>query len=97
MATGETIPNLGEKEVNFTADNGQEASITYQVANITKPLTSVGELCDSRKRVVFGATGGFIYSLDDGSVVPFTRRNGLYEINHWIRKKSPGNNDEVDF
>ena len=90
MADGNTKPNLGEKPMDFIATDGKGAHQVYQMAQISKPLTSVGEICDKRNRVVFGSSGGFIYNLDTHRVIPFHRKNKLYAMNQWVRlKKNP--------
>ena len=57
---------------------------------------SVGEKCDEGNRVVFGASGGFVYNLMTGSVTHFTRNNKLYELEHWV-KTDMGKNRGLDF
>ena len=40
--------------------------MTYQVADVTKPLNSVSKMCDARNVVTFTAEGGTIKNLWTG-------------------------------
>ena len=88
MANGEPLPNLGEKVLKGVDKEGNELAVRYQIADVTQPLNSISEICDTGARVVFGSGGGFVYHLKDGGVTPFRRSGKLYELDHWIRKPS---------
>ena len=85
VASGEGLPNFGEKAVTGLDAYGQDLDITYQVADVTRPLNSVSELCDRGARVIFGRGGGYIYHLGSGKVTPFRRSGRLYELDQWVR------------
>lgn len=86
MANDETTPNLGEKVISFTTTTGELATKKYQIADVSRPIDSVGEICDSGCRVVFGSGGGFIYHLATGRVEPFHRMGRLYGLDLWMPK-----------
>ena len=56
-ADGTKIANLGEKIVMGLTEGEQPISMTYQMAEVTRPLCSVGKICDGQKLVVFGPGG----------------------------------------
>ena len=86
VANGEPLPNMGQPSVTFTTDGEDIDAAVLQCANVTRPLSAIGEICDTNKRVVFGANGGFIYNLENGHCTYFSRRGKLYERDMWIRK-----------
>ena len=67
---------------------GNDLAIRYQIAEVTQPLNSISEICDTGARVLFGSGGGFVYHLKDGGVTPSRRSGKLYELDQWIRKPS---------
>ena len=87
MANGAPVPNLGETTVRFVTADGGTGTQTYQMAQISRPLASVGKSCDERQRVAFGARGGFIYQLDTGRAIPFSRIGGLCELGQRLKKQ----------
>ena len=84
VASGDDLPNLGQKTVNVVTEDGKSAMFTTQIADVAKPLTSVGETCDKGNLVIFSATGGAIYNLNSRDVIPFTRRNRNYELTYYV-------------
>ena len=63
---------------------GNKKSKIYQVADVTRMLDSIADICDDKCRVVFGAGGGFIWSMEDGTTTPIHRRGKRYETDYWI-------------
>ena len=85
-ASGERIPNLGQQNIDFITDEGRPLRGQYQVAEVNRPLLSVGKICDNNKRVIFGKNGGAIVCLRTGRTTSFVRQNGVYVLNMWIKK-----------
>ena len=83
-ANGVRLPNQGQKRVTSVTADGQTLGMTYQIADVTKPLNSVGRICDKGKAVVFGAQGGYILDLHTLEKVKFTREQGVYLMRTWI-------------
>ena len=81
----ERIPNLGQQVLEVTTNEGREKKALYQVAEVTRPLTSVGSTCDQNNFVIYGPRGGCIYSLVNVSQTLFDRRGGIYELDLWLR------------
>ena len=75
--------NRGQTIAALTSDY-QRANVTFQIADVSRPLTSVGEVCDKGNLVVFGPKGGFIMSLHGESKTRFERSGGVYELELWL-------------
>ena len=83
-ADGGRIANLGETTVPVAMENGLRTSATFQVADVSRPLMSVGKVCEMGNRVLFGAGGGYILNVATGSATPFYKRDGVYIFTVWI-------------
>ena len=46
MGDGSTIPNLGQQSLNLSDDDGKNVKSVFQIAAVTRPLMSVGRICD---------------------------------------------------
>ena len=64
-ANGSTIKNEGEKTVLMVTKDGQWRGMKFQVCDVTRPLYSVHELCETGHSVVFSPSwdrrGSYIY------------------------------------
>ena len=92
-ASGQSMPNQGQKLLRVATDEGQEFGMTYQVTDVAKGLTSVGGICDAgdgQNFVVFTSAGGYIASPQNWTTTKFTRKNGAYILRTWLRKPSTG-------
>ena len=88
-ASGKRIANLGEKSLNMMTDNGQWAQGTWQIADISRPLSSVLQMCKQGHRVIFGLYGGIVQSVSTGdTVAAFGVEDNVYVMNLWIDPKS---------
>ena len=77
-ANGQPIPNKGEMTLELQSGNAAISS-KFQVAQISRPLWSVGKICDAGYRVVFESGQGTIHHIKSGKeVVVFPRQGGLY-------------------
>ena len=90
-ASGDEIPNQGEQVLPSVAENGMVSKHRWQLAPVTRPLASVGELCDAGNRVVFGKSGGMIENVKTGTQTFFTREQGTYLLDMWIPPVQEGN------
>ena len=82
-ADGTTLANLGEKCIKATTNEGHCVSLGFQMADVTKPLASVGRICDSGNEVSFGPNSGCIYNVKTGCMTEFRRVNGVYVLEAW--------------
>ena len=89
VADGNTIPNMGQKEIDCVDAAGDDDNLTYQISRVGMPLTSVGDLCDAGEKghlVIFGARGGIRLNLATQQITPFTRVNRRYKWTFWAKK-----------
>jgi len=85
VANGEEVTNEGEQVLPAVAENGKVTKHKWQMAAVSRPLKSVGEVCDEGKRVIFGRSGGIVYDIYSGEVTSeFTREHGTYLMDLWI-------------
>ena len=61
--------------------------MTFQVADVSRPLTAVGQVCDKGNYVIFGPKGGIIVNRDSQAQTRFQRHNGIYELDLWIENE----------
>ena len=62
----------------------------YQVAEVTKALCSVGQMCDQGNVLVFTSTGGYIHHPATQKKTRFAREGKMYVLNTWVRQPSEG-------
>ena len=85
-ADGTRLPNLGEKRLNVVTEDGDEMTQTFQVVDVTRPLSSVGEIADKGNIVVFGRNGGYIWNPKTQATLPFQRDQGVYQLQTWVQE-----------
>ena len=84
VGDGGKLGNLGEKHLNLGAPSGIGSNIntvssTFQIANVTRPLMSVGHVCDKGLNVLFEKKHAIIRIQTGEEVCRFTRGDsGLY-------------------
>ena len=77
-ASGEIISNRGQVNLEMKAGSIPLKS-TFQVSKISKPLWSVGKLCDAGLKVEFGKAAAIVSLGASGrKICEFKRENGLY-------------------
>ena len=82
------IPNLGQKKFDVVTEDGAEGNIRYQIADVSRPLNAISDICDAGNRVIFGKNGGMILNVEKGSETYFSREDGIYILNYWIKPKN---------
>jgi hypothetical protein len=88
MGDGGTIPNLGESQLNL-ADGGKDLQSTFQIAAVTRPLMSVGRICDQGHSITFDAVMAIVKSTDGSELCRFERQpGGLYVAK--LKLRNPG-------
>lgn len=85
------MANLGERELRVGVDkearNEGIVESVFQIAQVTRPLMSVGKVCDGGAEVLFTAKEDIV-SKNGREICRFTRTNGgLYLVN--MRLKQP--------
>ena len=94
MATGS--PNLGQKKVQGVTEEGLSLGMTWQIADIKKPLASIGRICDAGNVAFFTKNGGYVVQQgllgetiekierQGRNALRMKRDNGVYSFNLWV-------------
>ena len=78
MDDGGTIPNLGESSLNLS-DQDRDLQSVFQIAAVTRPLMSVGRICDNGHSITFNAVMAVVHDADGAELCKFERQaGGLY-------------------
>lgn len=92
IGDGRKISNDGQVCLNLQTMDADPSSIasTFQVAKVSRPLMSVGKICDNGMDVVFSADKAKVVTKEGAEVCTFERVNGgLYLAK--FRLKRPNN------
>ena len=90
VASGDLIPNLGEKRFVGVCENGETRNMTAQVCDVNKALLSVKRMVQAGNRVVFEATGGYIEDAQTGERIHMKENGGMYMLKMWVQRPFPG-------
>ena len=97
-ASGTRLANMGQKVLNVTTNEGKDTTVLYQIAEVSRPLTSVSATCDKGNWVVYTPKGGFIYNMQTGERTSFERQGGIYQLDLWVRdEENRGGQPSSDF
>ena len=78
-ATGDRVPNEGECPLSFSVgEKGLDVSGKFQVAQVTRPLMSIGKICDKGNTMTFTKDKGIVNGPDGSQICVFERDRGLY-------------------
>ena len=86
VGNGEKVSNDGQCLLNLEQD-GLPLQSTFQIAGITRPLMSVGRVCDQGLRCQFDDKEALVLDKSGGVVCRFVRQGGLYVAK--LKLKSP--------
>ena len=70
MGDGGTIQNLGESRLSLSDQS------VFQIAAVTRPLMSVGRICDQGHSITFNAAMAVVHAVDGTELCKFERQNG---------------------
>ena len=90
MGDGGTISNLGQKQQNSAGSSvGSDLQSIFQIAAVTRPLVSVGKICDEGRNITFDNISAVVRSKYGQELCRFHREpsGGLYVAK--LRLKSP--------
>jgi len=93
-ADSQKIPNEGQVALRFQGeqDGDKVVNSVFQVADVNRPLMSVGRICDQGHKVTFDSEKGEVICKKTGKIVmTFKRRGGLYTADLVLKapKKRP--------
>ena len=78
MGDGVTIANLGQKRLHLSDDDRDLCSV-FQIAAVTRPLMSVGKICDEGHNITFYAVQAIVRDKGGSELCKFHRTpEGLY-------------------
>ena len=83
-AGSDELPNLGMWNLPAISAEGEKTMLKTQVAEVSLPLSSVGETCDEGNLVIFSAKGGLVCNVTTGDVKRFGREQGMYILEQWV-------------
>ena len=88
VASGDLIPNLGEK--NFTAygEQGQASAIKAQVCEVNKALLSVSRMVQAWNTVVFSRSGSYVEDEQTNERIPLREQGGMCTLKLWVKNES---------
>ena len=80
MGDGGVIPNLGQKQLNLQdGEDGGALQSCFQIAAVTRPLMSVGRMCDEGHNVTFDNVCAVVRTKGGDELCRFHREaGGLY-------------------
>ena len=86
VANGQNILNEGQKRcIMMTPGSATPKGIIFQVSDVHKPLMSVGAMTDAGFECLLAKEGGFMRDVEQGEIIPLTRRGNLYILKAWVR------------
>ena len=89
MGDGGQLGNLGQKVLKLGSKECPDITSTFQIANVTRPLMSVGKICDEGLTVEFAKTRAVVLDANKKIVCIFERQpGGLYVAK--MRLRAPG-------
>ena len=105
-ASGQGVYNEGQKEATGTTQRGLPINMKWQVAEIQRPLASIGKICEAGNVAVFTETGGFVAPIREvrdalseiekkRSVLEIRRgESGVYHFDIWVNPGGDGKKNE---
>ena len=94
---------MGQKKIQGVTDEVVPLGMTWQIAEVKKPLASIGRMCDAGNVAVFTKDGGYVVpqkvlsrtlaQMDkiENKSLRMQREGGVYNVKLWI-PKPPENN-----
>ena len=85
---------MGEKSIHGITKQGKKVGMTFQVADVTKPLGAVRAMLAAGNKVVFESGNSYIQDKTRTIRTPIEERNGAFVFDIW-RPKAARNSDNV--
>jgi len=83
-ANGGRILNLGETVLNLMDEKGGKLRSNFQIAEVSRMLYSVSQICDAGCEVKFNKNEGLVQK-DGRTLARFPRKGGLYVLTTTMR------------
>ena len=90
-ADGSPIKNFGEKKIEFQTPGGNRQQIRWQVADVVRPLISMGKLEDAGciMDLANKDTKAIINPITKEKI-PVVKKNGTYRMTLWVDESKTG-------
>ena len=86
VANGHAILNEGQTRcIMMTPGSSEPKGIIFHVSDAHKSLMSVGSMADAGFERLLSKTGGFMRDVDNGELIPLTRRGNSYHLRAWVK------------
>ena len=95
-ANGSKISNMGAKHIRGFTKERTPLDMTWQIAEVKRPLASIGKICDAGNTAIFTDRGGCIVPSEnlkgligklestDQPVLRMNREQGVYSFDMWV-------------
>jgi hypothetical protein len=93
VGNGGRLDNMGQRRLNMQPleNDAQQISSVFQIAKVTRPLMSVGKICDNGMRVTFDEKKAVVSDSNGAEICVFERKpGGLYIAKFRLKAPSPG-------
>ena len=91
VGNGARFHNDGQSVLNLQATNKNTMATTFHVARVSRPLMSVGRLCDAGMDVLFKKGRADVLATDGSVILSFERQSGgLHVARLKLKKPAPG-------
>ena len=84
-ASGELIPNMGEKKLIVVSENNVMRGLSTQVTEVNQPLLSVRKMMKNGNRVVFDDEGSYILDKKTGEWMPLQDNGSMFMLKLWAK------------
>jgi hypothetical protein len=84
VADGGRIPNLRDQHVKVITEEGHLCGLTFQTADVTRPILSVSKMTNHGHDVQFHKKGGAITNSITSQVAKFANVKGAYIVTMWL-------------
>ena len=89
-ASGGQVKNHGEKVIQFYTPAGHKRFVKWQVADVIKPLLSLGRLEDAGCEIIVNKNRRYILDPISKERIPMVKTNGTYKTYLWVKTSECG-------
>ena len=89
-ANGARVKDEGEKNIQFTAAGGAHRNIKFRMANVVKPLISIGKIVSNGCSVHLSGSDPHILCSRSGHKIPVSKSGGVFQLDMWIDTSATG-------
>ena len=83
-ASGHRIRNYGEKRVVVRTSEGHERGTNWQVADVRRPLMSVGRMTQAGNRVSLSQEDPHILNVKTGQITKLRKEGNVFVVDLWV-------------